>query len=246
MQMTETDIPDQRDLVPDTIDRWYILLDGCRYDSFERLYDRHVEGTLQRTYTGASWTPDYFNRVWGGTYDGIFFHGGAPLHMAKMNDVYDEREHFTTVPAPNAYEWASALGTSRPRQVADVVRDYTTPMQRDEWYQMETPQCGVIRFLQPHEPLLGLPITKGRGKISRVQNAIEAGDLSPSHIRGAYEATLDWALDAVGDLVEDLPGEVVITADHGTCFGDCGQFAHARGHDNHDHLIETPWLVVDG
>lgn len=238
---------DHADLVPADLDGWYIILDGCRHDSFARLYDRHLSGDLQRTYTGASWTPDYFTRVWDGQYDATFINGGAPLHMAKMNDVYDEREHFESVIPPEAYDWNSALGTSPPPAVVEVARQYTQSVSRGEWYDMETPSAGVIRFLQPHAPLLGLPITRGRGKLQRVMNALDdAGNaLTAGRLQGAYEATLDWALASVATLVNDLPGRVVVTADHGTCFGDCGQVFHARGHDDHDHLVETPWLEVD-
>jgi len=56
-----------------------------------------------------------------------------------------------------------------------------------------------------------------------------------------HETNLRLALESVADLVEDLNGEVVVTADHGEAFGEEGVWEHHI--ETHiPPLMEVPWL----
>lgn len=55
--------------------------------------------------------------------------------------------------------------------------------------------------------------------------------------------TYKVGLEAATELVPDLPGRVILTADHGTCLS-CGQLFHGRHLDKHDHLTVVPWMEV--
>ncbi len=58
-----------------------------------------------------------------------------------------------------------------------------------------------------------------------------------------HEANLRLALESVADLVEDLSGSVVVTADHGEAFGEEGVWEHHI--ETHiPPLVEVPWLRV--
>jgi len=58
-----------------------------------------------------------------------------------------------------------------------------------------------------------------------------------------YEQNLRLALESVADLVTDLEGEVVVTADHGEAFGEQGVWEHHI--ETHiPPLVEVPWLAV--
>lgn len=50
-----------------------------------------------------------------------------------------------------------------------------------------------------------------------------------------YEENLWIALEAAADLIPELDGRVVVTADHGEAFGEQGIW---------EHHIEVPWLKV--
>jgi hypothetical protein len=61
----------------------------------------------------------------------------------------------------------------------------------------------------------------------------------------AYEKNLKIALIYVAKLVKELPGKIVITADHGECLGEEGRYNHEP--ELHiPALVEVPWLEVKG
>jgi len=58
-----------------------------------------------------------------------------------------------------------------------------------------------------------------------------------------HEENLRIALESIVDLVEDLDGDVVITADHGEAFGEQGIWEHHI--ETHiPPLVEVPWLEL--
>lgn len=68
-------------------------------------------------------------------------------------------------------------------------------------------------------------------------------------IKHCYKDNLRRGLEEASNLIEKLPGEIVITADHGECLGEEGYWSH--GHYGHEKtprlpvLVEVPWLEVD-
>ncbi|MFW6018192.1 MAG: hypothetical protein ACOCPX_05170 [Halapricum sp.] len=98
---------------------------------------------------------------------------------------------------------------------------------------------------------------KVEGTLDGVELAQKVGlwlELGPRAVlqdgtRGAamklYEENLRIALESVADLVEDLDGTVVVTADHGEAFGEEGVWEHHI--ETHiPALVEVPWLEVEG
>ena len=60
----------------------------------------------------------------------------------------------------------------------------------------------------------------------------------------AYVENLRLALEYAAKLIGVLPGEIVITADHGECLGEKGRYSHSDGCRD-PLLLEIPWLVVE-
>ena len=59
-----------------------------------------------------------------------------------------------------------------------------------------------------------------------------------------HEENLRIALDSVAELVTELDGDVVVTADHGEAFGEQGVWEHHI--ETHiPPLVEVPWLELD-
>ncbi|QFU82770.1 histidine phosphatase family protein [Natronorubrum aibiense] len=59
-----------------------------------------------------------------------------------------------------------------------------------------------------------------------------------------YEENLRIALESVAELVEELDGKVIVTADHGEAFGEEGVWEHHI--ETHiPPLMEVPWLEVE-
>ena len=97
---------------------------------------------------------------------------------------------------------------------------------------------------------------KVEGTLDGVELAQKVGlwlELGPRAVlkdgtRGAamklYEENLRIAMESVVDLVEDLDGKVVVTADHGEAFGEEGVWEHHI--ETHiPPLMEVPWLEVE-
>ena len=58
-----------------------------------------------------------------------------------------------------------------------------------------------------------------------------------------HEENLRIALESIVDLVDDLDGDVVVTADHGEAFGEQGVWEH-HVETHIPPLVEVPWLEL--
>lgn len=228
---------------------WLIWLDGARYDHFTTLMSEYVTGTLtpvwnkDNTYTG-DWaetmlTHDFDNA-------GLF----SSVRLSEFRDAeYDESNWFDVIPEYGDYHDVSvqdrleALGYREQSGEIEMVSDQiVNEMVRDHIDEVDN---GVIRYVGPHPPYTMLEeLTSGRGKISRVERAIDNGEITRAELSNAYTAEFMQSLHAAADIIPELDGNVVITADHGECLYNCGQVFHARGHDPHNHLTIVPWCEV--
>ncbi|MFB6073620.1 MAG: hypothetical protein ABEJ89_01250 [Haloarculaceae archaeon] len=239
MTRTSEGAPTQRALVERREWDWLLVCDAGRYDVFEAVAGDYLppDATVEPVHNGgAGFTADWMAATFPGTYDELFAHGGQPIH-SMADSEWDERDHFATVPPYDAFAWDETYNTCPPAAVNEVVREHLSDHDR-----------GVVRYLQPHPPLREMPErTRGRAtRVRQVANAVRAGDLSLEAVADAYRSNFEWALsEGVADLLPDLEGTVVVTADHGECLGDCGQWFHGRGHDPHDHLVTVPWAVIE-
>ena len=80
--------------------------------------------------------------------------------------------------------------------------------------------------------------------VERTRQAYADGAVTDALWRDAYRENLEWALTHALDAARDVSGRVIITADHGECLGDCGQFYHDDANEPHDHLTTVPWIDV--
>ncbi|GAB3682498.1 hypothetical protein GCM10028857_08470 [Salinarchaeum chitinilyticum] len=77
---------------------------------------------------------------------------------------------------------------------------------------------------------------------------LDKGNLLRSGTRDAafehYDRNLEIALDSVVELIPELDGDVVVTADHGEAFGEQGVWEHHI--ETHiPPLVEVPWIEVE-
>jgi len=231
-------LPDQKKLIEETDWKNLVIMDACRYDSFEKIYPEYLEGELRKVHNrGISYTFDWFDEIFDGKWNAVLY-SAAPF---AIREKWSERgwtytDHFVDVIGHQDIDFDHEKGSSPPKLINEAVR-------RHNWNGKR-----VIRFLQPHPPFLDTPLeelTKGSGKIQRTQKMIDQGRLTFGELRDAYESNVRIAFEGAVDLISDLNGNTVITSDHGTCLGDCGQFYHARGFEKHDHLVEVPWFNVE-
>jgi hypothetical protein len=235
---------EQKDRIDETEWDALIILDAGRADVFGNIYDIFDTlggGDLDVVSNGGmGFTANWMAHHFPDDYDALFSHGGQPIYSMEGGTTWDERAHFHgKIPPYTEYEWDELIGTCWPDEVNDIVRHYADPDDRI-----------VVRYLCPHPPFPGLPeLTRGRGNRTRqIAKAVRSGDISVDDVWDAYEQWYLTGLEAADELAEWTNGTVCVTADHGECLGDCGQWFHGPtpgSHEPHDHLTDVPWLVVE-
>lgn len=202
-----------------------IICDAARCDVFQEIYPDYLSGDYQSVYNGGcgatiAWFPYIFNDF----YDLTYFNGGVPIWVFDWNPHdYDEREHFSEVPHYTEYEWDDEIGTAKPESVSEVVMKYN-------------PDRSIIHYKQPHFPTREYPKASGQSQVA---------DLGHEAALEAYRDNLRWILSHLSEFVYELDGNIVVTSDHGECLGDCGQWLHGTGFDEHEHLVNVPWLEIE-
>ncbi|WP_152415784.1 hypothetical protein [Halovivax asiaticus] len=243
-------IPDQRELLSNALDEptWVILLDAGRFDMFDQLVGQYFNGKLRRVWNGGvGYTGDWFARNANGSYPdrGLF----SWLPLRDQQGEYDGRDHFEIAPEIDREMGVgsrlAALGytdgdidegfSEAPGRVNRTVRD-----------RCEQLQGGIIRYIKPHPPFDGLEdLTSESTKTKKTEQALDSDRLTYAELVQAYRETYRTGFEYAKEIVGDLEGNIILTADHGTCLT-CDQLYHGRHHDKHDHLTIVPWFEVSG
>lgn len=221
-----------------------IVLDACRYDTFEAECD--LPGRLERRESRGSHTVEFLagNFADRDLEDTVYVTASPQLRRwwdridTKLHDVIDvwredgwNDEHHTVLPETMM---AYAL---------DAHDRY--PNKRL-----------VVHFLQPHYPFIDAPRelnprrfgdTDDRPDIWGLLRRGDA-DVDPESVRRAYRDNLNRALPAVRELMDELDGRTVVTSDHGNMFGERAaplpirEWGHPPGIYT-DPLVSVPWHV---
>lgn len=246
-------LPDQRDLIqswftPKDEPAWLLFFDAGRYDIFDQLVWDYFDGNLSRTWNGGvGYTGDWTvrNLTWDFGNRGLFSY--VPLRGFGAAE-YDGRNWFSMAPdigsEHTVHERLAELGY-REKQTEDTFRISPRAVNKAVLNQVDALDGGVIRYLAPHPPFEGLEdLTSESTKTAKTRDALQSGELTYQELTEAYINTYKIAFDRAVELIPQLPGRVVITADHGTCLT-CGQLFHGRRLEKHDHLSVVPWFEVD-
>jgi len=243
-------IPDQRTYIHRLFDTdetvWMLFMDAGRYDMFDQLVWDYFDGDLSRVWNGGvGYTGDWADRNLRYEFGDRGLFTQLPLRHLEGVD-YDGRDYFKKAPdiaqEQTVNQRLAALG-------------YTQCEIDDSWpispYHVNTAvresdvDGGIIRYLKPHPPFAGLEeLTSESTKTTETQAALDAGEIRYQELTDAYRETYRIGFEAAVDLVPDLDGKVILTADHGTCLT-CGQLFHGRYYEKHDHLTVVPWFEVD-
>lgn len=123
----------------------------------------------------------------------------------------------------------------------------------DTW-RSENAEQMIVHYQQPHRPYRSVNRVErpskeevGQRHISNttVWDLLRAGEMSHEEAWEAYIDNLRWVLDDVDVLRQNLSARgVVLTADHGDCFGEWGFYGHPRGMPLKE-LVEVPFVPLD-
>lgn len=226
-----------------------IILDACRYDAFEAR--NQMGGDLHPVVSKASNSWDFMRRNFldRDLHDTVYvttnpYVGNIPEDVFYTVDPILER-------------WNPESGTVIPEDVADAAREahHNYPHKRL-----------IVHFMQPHQPYLGPTADSCRDRVNirgykpyghaerydELEHdqpgmnwwaAVQRGHVSRDELRRAYVESLDIALESVAELLADLGGKSVITADHGELLGERRTPITPRLY-GHSHDVEPPELRV--
>lgn len=126
---------------------YLIVLDACRYDYFEKIYQKHLSGKLTCKKSVGSATIQWRNNSFSDFYEDIVYISSNPyinsIHPIKD---FDSKSHFPLIIDVWATGWNPEIGTVYPHTVTKealkAIKQY--PKKRF-----------IIHYLQPHAPYLG-------------------------------------------------------------------------------------------
>ncbi|UPV74290.1 hypothetical protein M0R89_17355 [Halorussus limi] len=217
-----------------------VILDACRVDLLREVADEYsfigdVEthpspASMSRTWMNRTFTPEYSEQIRSTAYV-----TGNP-YSADAIDAGD----FETVDEVWRYAWDDEAGTILPRSITDrAIRTW-----RDH-----RPGRLVVHYMQPHYPFVTASLGHGidldsfdEEETPSVWKRLQSGDLDHEETWTAYRRNLEYVLDDVALLLDNIDADrVAISADHGNAFGEAGIYGHP--HDVPlDCLRTVPWV----
>lgn len=226
-----------------------VILDACRYDAFETT--NSIPGTLTARLSKGSATTEWLRANFHerDLTDTVYTTANPQLarhrdqwdvNLHRTNDVWLEEgwdEHTGTVLAETMTEAALA-----------AVEDF--PHKRH-----------VVHYMQPHYPFVQSSTTFDENHLDTIKagNDGPAGenvwnqkflghlDVSREQLWRLYRGNLEYVLEHVESLLDELTGKTVVTSDHGNYVGERAspvpirEYGHPRGLYD-DMVVRVPWL----
>lgn len=224
-----------------------VILDGCRYDMFaDVVTDYDVEGELESRISRGSATMEFLKGNFDGKtlHDVVYVTASTMLYQGEVfKDAIDVELHDTID------VWSRGIDYGEdgvpPSAVARCTREAAEAYPEKRL---------LVHFVQPHAPYIG---PKGREEFpdfrpnplsERFRGVI---DTPTETLEEVYDENLRLALDELEDLLPELPGRTVVTADHGMLIGERERPIPIRsfGHPGRlyvEEMVKVPWYVVEG
>lgn len=209
-----------------------IILDACRFDAFLKAMEADpLPGRLESRISRGADTTSFLVQNFGGRKCGDIVYLSANPTVGSVTS----RSFWKILPV-----WKQNL---RPetltRRAVEAIQTY--PDKRL-----------VIHYLQPHHPYLGLRLYRNpRRKYTDLLGVYTAGAYAMIEKKTQvvlYERNLRFVWPHVKNLLEQLPGKTVVTADHGEAFGEKVGVLRLWGHGAGARipaLVLVPWLVAE-
>lgn len=229
-----------------------VVLDACRFDMFEQV--NHIEGRLTAKTSKASSTTEWLRaNVDGGDLRDTVYVTANP-QLARNQENWDVNFH-EVVNVWLDEGWDEETGT-----VLAETMTRAAIAAHDDFPQKRL----VVHYMQPHYPFVPSDATFDKNHLNQIGSDGESpegenvwnkkftGELSLSQddLWSMYTENLAYALEHVADLLENVSGKTVVTADHGNYVGERAspipirEYGHSRGLYD-DPVVRVPWLEYE-
>jgi len=223
-----------------------IILDACRFDVFSNLFSRYDP---EPVVSSGSCTVEWFYKTFDTSLRDTVYISGNPYIRKGITEScgvrFNASKYFKLVIDGWELAWRKVHGvyTTDPALINALVKTRLR-LHRNERL--------IIHYMQPHAPYIPCADTvlsrwwcndKGAPDF-RMWEALQRNIVSVNLARKCYEANLKYVMTYVESLLKYLKGrKVVISADHGECFGEGGLWNHPCG-SNDFRLRIVPWVEV--
>jgi hypothetical protein len=222
-----------------------IILDACRHDTFREYSD--LPGRLETKYSLGGSTKEFIRANFKNKklHDVVYL--GANVWFLKLKDIINSEIHHFVDLQNGDYdvEWVD--------EKLQVVTPETVTRHAKRLHDEYPNKRLIIHYLQPHHPFIGPTGTKYLSHQSRsLSKVIQAADgkVTREIVWKAYVENLELVLEEVEELLPNLKGQSVITADHGEMIGDRHSFIPIRDYGHPEGIynevtVKVPWNVID-
>ena len=221
-----------------------VILDACRP---EMLFQHDLPAEDRQTrYSAASESWGFMQANFGGRtlHDTVYV--TANPHAHKLNaDIFHDIDTMDDA-------WDDSLGTVPPERVTDHAHAAQANYPNKRL---------IIHYMQPHFPFIGnlgqdidvsaidTEMTSDRPGNSNPWTRLKNGDIPLDAVIDAYEENHELIAAEMFDLIDNLSGKIVMTADHANLVGDRGFPIPIRlfGHPadfSHPKLRRVPWIEI--
>jgi hypothetical protein len=142
-----------------------IVLDACRYDTFEKVYRDYLDGELSKGMSSCISTPGWLNGHFreGDYRDVVYISGNPHINSRKTGEGFNVKKCFHKVVDVWSFGWDNKLGTVHPREINKAFMKEFKRFPNRRY---------VLHYLQPHAPFLSLKESQTVG-ITILQNMMK-------------------------------------------------------------------------
>ena len=221
-----------------------LILDAARYDLFKK--HNTLSGNLDVSYSIAASTAEYLRKTFKNKeYPDIVCVTSQPKYRKEfVENSFHEVIHVWKNDWDQEYRMV--LPEIMNRRVLETIEKFPNKRILAHYIPPHGPYIGETgQQMPPHRIHLGSDLNDENKEKPWLKDLIIDGEVTKEEYKRAYEENMEIAISGIKEIVADLPGKTVVTADHGQAFGHLSEFG-VVGHPSNLHirpLIEVPWLV---
>ncbi len=130
-----------------------VVLDACRFDTFEKHHENYLKGGNLKAERGGSCTTQWLKKVFSKKYEDIIYVSGNPwINSIIPWNGFNPTEKFNQIVDVWKYGWDEKKETVPPEPVTESAKIVYEEMDQNKRL--------LIHYLQPHYPYLSLDIPK--------------------------------------------------------------------------------------
>ncbi|WP_199180611.1 hypothetical protein [Haloferax marisrubri] len=231
-----------------------LLLDACRYDLMRDVAaggDYPFLEAMESVYSAASMSSEWMEKNFADEYDSevanTAYVSGNPFSRELDGDRFARFDEVWR------YGWDDDFGGIPPRRVTDRAIAAGREGDYDRL---------IVHYMQPHVPFREMPDTSSvnwgdpeenfgvkrgaEGEERGIWHRYRDGDLAHDAVWDAYRDNLEWVLDDVALLLENLDADTaVISSDHANAMGEWWCYGHPD-YAPVPALKRVPWVETTG